>query len=71
MLNAQRLQHLTRLCHDGIAIVRRDPRLHRNVEAAAVPWLDRDMQIRADIFARMPSLARARRFVFQGTRHKP
>ena len=58
MLHTQRLQYLPRLRQYRIAVVRRNPGLHGDLKAATIPRLDHNMEIRADILAKMPSLPR-------------
>ncbi len=62
-------EHLPGLRQNRIAVVGRNPRLHRDVEAAAIPRLNCDMQIRAHILPRVPGLANPRRLFFHRTRH--
>src|ERR1700732_593540 len=57
VLDAKHLQHLPCLRHYGLALVGRDPGVHRDLEASAVARLDGHVQIGADIPAAMSGLA--------------
>ncbi len=64
MLDAENIEHLPRLRQYGLAIVGRDPGLHRDLEAAAVARLDGHVQIGTHVTATVSGLARSRRFFF-------
>ena len=62
MLDAKHVERLPGLRQNGIAIVRRDPGLHGDLEAAAVPRLNRHVQVRPHAHASVSSLPNSRRF---------
>ncbi len=68
MLDAKHVEYLAGLRQNGVAVVGRNPGLHRDLEAAAVPRLDGHVHIRAHALATMPGFPGPRRF-FSRIRH--
>ena len=62
MLDAKHVEYLAGLRQNSVAVVGRDPGLHGDLEAAAVPPFDGHVHIGAHALATMPGLSGARRF---------
>ncbi len=56
MLDAEHVEHLPRLRQNGVAVVGRDPGLHRDLEAAAVARFDGHVQVGAHVACRSARL---------------
>ncbi len=69
VLDAERLQYLSALREDRIAIIWLDTGLERDLHAAAIARFNRDVHVRAHILAPVPSLGGVHRRDFAGKSH--
>jgi len=64
VLHAQLAQHFAGLLENRRSVIWCNPRFEGNLDPSAIPRLERNVHIRANVFAPVARFARARRTIF-------